>query len=519
MAFWKPIGKDIRSLDNFGLSTTQNSQNRSLKEEFYELEVGIVLDIILDDTHPIFSSKTTIDSDRWPENVEGQSSNRNEKDLSWIGRALIRPIVSGKLINKDDLPWVFPLESNISEYPLLNELVVLVKHGNKLFYSRKINFKNWPHNSLDFGAEISNSGTENVELFSNPPIPYAGPISKTKFRGGINYQGVAGRYFVANNKIRTVRRFEGDLLFESRFGQSIHFTAYDKNRENDVGAYPNYINGGNPMIIIRNRQRQLLKPGQTLELNHSPNAAKIRATDQEKNVGGYLDEDINHDGSSIYITSGKTISNWVTTCYKKMFGNGEEVKKFNGNTKFKYPILDGDQIIIQTDRLILSSRYGESFHYSKKRYSIVSDDELTVDAHNQIVMTTNTKTVINSPAIYLGEYDNTNEPVLLGQTTVNWMYELCNWLIDHTHWYKHSHVDAGQESPSQTQFSVQVQNLILLRDKLKSLLSKRVFVTGGGFAPGSNGEKIENGSDPTNINLNNGNGLPGGWKGQNYRKS
>lgn len=493
MSYWKSTENNIRSLDNFGLSTTQTLGGGNLGE-FYELELGVVLDVVLDENHPIFLQKSnpnpSIDVNRWPETVENKLPTQGDKDLSWIGRALIRPLTTEKLTDKEKLTWAFPMEGNLSEYPLLHELVVLVKYSGKLFYGRKVNFKNWPNNSIDFGAEISTSGTENVELYKTPDVPYKGPLSKTKFQGGTNYQGVAGRYFVANNKIRTVRRFEGDFLLESRFGQTIHFTAYDGNRKNDGGYYTDYNNGGNPMILIRNRQRQLLKPGQQLKLKNSSNDATIIGTEQEKNVGGYLEENINHDGSSIHITSGQTISKWVTTCYKKMFGTGEEVDGFDGTTSFQYPELSGDQIVIQSDRLLFSSRYAETFHYSKKRYAIVTDSEYTVDAHDQIVLTTHVKTVINSPAIYLGEYDQTGEPAILGQTMVNWLYELCNWLLEHNHWYKHSHVDAGKESPSQTQLPVQIQQLIILRDNLHAVLSRRVFLTGGGFAPGQDGAEI-----------------------------
>jgi hypothetical protein len=244
------------------------------------------------------------------------------------------------------------------------------------------------------------------------------------------------------------------------------------------------------MILIRNRQRKLLKKGEELILSPSPNPAMIKGTEEEKNAGGFIRENINHDGSSIHITTGQTISKWVTTCYKKMFGVGEEVAGFNGTTTFKYPELNGDQIVIQSDRLLFSSRYAETFHYSKKRYAIVTDSEYTVDAHDQIVMTTHMKTVFNSPAIYLGQYDETGEPVLLGQTTVNWLYELCNWILAHTHVHKHSHEDAGKESPKTTQLPVQTQKLIALRDNLQYLLSRRVFVTGGGFAPGQDGASL-----------------------------
>lgn len=522
MAYWKSTGKNNRTLDSFGLSTNQSTGVGS-SGEFYELEMGVVLDIVLDETHTIFSQgnnvHSTIDAERWPADMEGKMALRTDKDLTWIGRALIRPVNSETSTRKENLAWAFPLDGNVSEYPLINELVIVVKYADKWFYTKKINLKNWPHNNLDFSVEPTITGKNNNELYVDPPTPYQGPVSQTKFQGGTNYQGAAGRYFIANHKIRTVKRFEGDLLFESRFGQSIHLSAYDSNRNNDVGDPKNsdYTNGGNPMILIRNRQRPLVKQGQTLRPH--PKLPPIVGTFQEKNVGGYLEEDINHDGTSIHITTGQTISKWATTCYKKMFGTGEEVSAFSGKSSFKYPILNGDQIVINSDRLLFSSRYGETFHYSKKRYAVLTDSEYTLDAHDQVVITTHTKTVINSPAIYLGEYDMTNEPVLLGQTAVNWLYEFCNLFIEHTHWYIHSHEDAGKETPSQTQAIVQLQKAISLRDKLHTLLSRRVFITGGGLAPGKNGATITDGSPPVNINVSNGSGVPGGWKGSNYRTS
>lgn len=530
MSYWKSISNGSRQLDNFSLATVQTS-GKSGGGEFHELEVGVVLDIVLDDTHPIFTkgnqANVKIDSDRWPADVNNQIANNTDIDYTWIGRALVRPIISNPNTDKDKLPWAYPLDNNLSEYPLINETVILVVHGDKLYYTRKLNCNNWPNNNLDFSINDTISGKKNTEFLSSDA--YVGkkeslikaPTTNILHKN-TGYKGYAGKYFVANNRIRTIKRYEGDLLIESRHGQTIHMSAYDSNRNNDVGDKKNidYIGGyGNPMILIRNRQRPILNVGNTLSLN-GPNPATISGTIQEKNVGGYVEENINHDGSSIHITSGQTISKWVTTCYKKMFGDsgGEEVTKYRGNTNFKYPILDGDQIIIQSDRLILSARYGEMFSYSKKRYGIVTDNEYTVDAHGQIVITTHTKTVINSPAIYLGEYDQTSEPALLGQTTINWMYELCNWLLEHTHWYIHSHVDAGKESPSQTQLPVQIKKLILLREDLHKLMSRRVFITGGGFAPGHNGVQIKNESPPTNINVFTGDGIPGKWQGENYKK-
>jgi len=367
----------------------------------------------------------------------------------------------------------------------------------------------------------------NRELLVNstdPKIPYIGPPSKLNSLGSVGYVGALGRYFFYNNRIRCLKRREGDLIFESRFGQSIRFASYDDNRNNDKGynsdfsGYADYkgsgitnpyskteAGGGNPMLLIRNRQRPLNS-----------------TSDDEKNVGGYMLEDINNDGSSIHLTSGVTLSAFQTTCLKKMWGMGEEQSKFNGNTLFVFPKLLGDQIVINSDRIVISAKRNEMFQYSKKRMAFVTDDEFTVDAQNQIVINTNNKTVLNSPAIYLGEYNQTNEPVLLGQTSVNWLYNLCNWLLEHTHWYKHNHPDAqggtvGGPNPVQTQASVQIASLIVLRDTLNLLMSRRVFVVGGGLAPGVNGGTIPNGASPVTITTPSGTGVPGGWGGSNYK--
>lgn len=530
MSYWdyKSVGTK-KSLDNY-----TNPSAPSGMVEFYELEPAVVLDVILDKNHEIFQEKTNkiIGQQQWAADVTGSIPYPSDKDYSWIGRALVRLVNSNKQIEKELLVWAIPMESNISEYPLINEMVVVGKYFGKYFYSKKLNYYNFVNHNVDFSKELITGGGENREL--NSRESYSGPVSKTNSVGGTGYAGTAGRYFWINKNIRAIKRHEGDTIIESRFGQSIKFGSYDDDRNNDtsLGKNKDYYNeiynprfgsksgGGNPMILIRNRQRSLLKTGETLQLTNSPNPATIYGSSEEKNVGGYVSEDINHDGSSIHITSGQTVSNWVTTCYKKMFAEGmEEVSSFspNGCSNFKYPQQDGDQIVINSDRLILSARYAEMFSYSKKRYAVVTDSEYTVDAHDQMVFTTNNKVVLNSPAIYLGEYNQTGEPAALGQTLANWLYDLCNWISMHTHWYKHAHKGAGRESPSRTQIPVEIQKLFNLRDQIHTILSRRVFITGGGFAPGQNGQKITNNENIVKINVSNGDGVPGGWTGANHK--
>jgi len=543
MSYWnRKSSTSSPSLDSTSLSSRYGTKS-SLSDEFYEIEPAVVLDIILDKNHSYFTSKSfKLNPDQWPVDINGRPASKDDKDYTWVGRALVRLIYNQSNVEKENLIWAMPLESNISEYPLLNEMVGVVFYLGQYYYTRKINTFNTVNADADFNVEINAGGFRSNNLASqavhgnrelilkttDPSIPYSGPNSKLNLIGSIGYSGVLGRYFYYNPRIRSLKRREGDLIFESRFGQSIRFAAYDDDRNNDRGynfdfsGYTDYkgngimnpwtgsanspkteCGGGNPMFLIRNRQRPLSK-----------------TTEEEKNVGGYMLEDINNDGSSIHLTSGVTFSQFQTTCIKKMWGVGsEEQPQFNGITSFIYPKLIGDQMVMNSDRIIISAKKNEMFQYSKKRMSFVTDDEYTVDAQNQIVITTNNKTVLNSPAIYLGEYNQTNEPVLLGQTSVNWLYDLCNWLLIHTHWYKHTHPNVGQSDPPSTQMTVEAASLTVLRDKLNLLMSRRVFVVGGGYAPGQNGGSIPNGVPPVSITIPSGTGIPGGWNGVNRKYS
>ena len=515
------------------ISTKNNNVSLNHLSEF-QFEPGVVLDIILDDGHPLFKygkmGRLSVPSEH-PVNFDRKQPSTDDLDYLSIGCALIRLCYSQQKVEKENLLWIMPLENNFTTYPLLNETVQVVKVLDRYYYTNKINVKNWANTSADFRYEQSYG--KKMENVSYSGGNLKGPESKfdsKEDKYAVSFRGILGNYFWFNSRIRNLRRFEGDSIFESRFGQSIRMGSYDDNRLNDKGFYTDYksgenntYGGGNPMILIRNRQRPLTQ-NQKQSLHPLLNSiSDISSSLNEKNVGGYMVEDINNDGSSIHITSGLTVSKFKTTCYKKYFSIDKLEEQLNfipsGSTNFKTPIFDGDQIVIHSDRLIFASRFGETMHFSKKRYMVTTDSEFTIDAHDQIVLTTNQKTVINSPAIYLGEYDNTNEPVLLGQTTVDWLFDLCLWLEEHTHHYEHSHPNAGGAEPPISQLPVQLQQLRTLRSKLHENLSRRVFLTGRGYAPGSNGLPIKDGVVPLNINVNTGEGVPGNFKGKNRRES
>jgi len=372
------------------------------------LKLAVVVDIILDNYHPFFGKTTdnrnsqpppTIKYQQIPINYDNKIPNISDTDYSYIGRTKIRILSEEKQTAYEKLPWAIPLDNTITQFPLLNEQVLVIKVGETYYYTKPFNRVNFVGTNGEFISEKSSSDD------SNSAIPYLQSPDRKSYTSHpafltLNQNGYFGNYFILNPFIRSIRKFEGDTIIESRFGQSIRFSAYDNDRFNDKGVYPSYAllgnllkeskdgGYGNPKITIRNRQRNI---AQNKEQQLHPKLPPIPViTEKEKNYGGQIDEDINNDGSTIQITSGVTISDWKTTVYKSIFGitsenkPTEEQTKFNpnGSTSFKFPILSGDQIVINTDRLVLSSRFAETFHFSKKRYSIVTDNEYTVDAND-----------------------------------------------------------------------------------------------------------------------------------------
>lgn len=491
-------------------------------EQFFQFEPAVVLDVILDESHP-YIQETQISEITTPPRFDGSSHN-DELDFSLIGHVRARLLYSEKGASALVTKWIAPLHPTFTEIPLINEIVHVVDIRGKLYYTQRIFHDSRLNYSGDFSAELRAS-----DGFGRPLSTDSEEESKSELEGpritvtygekdSLKNYGVGGQYFTFNDKIRRLKRYEGDLIIESRFGQSIRFGAYDENRENDVGLdeYDDYktkgeklsVSGvdfdggkGNPFILIRNRQK----------------------VDPEKSNHFYSTtvEDINLDGSSIQLTSGLTESKLKffsqqegSHFKKRIFSNSatEEQPGFSpsGATSWTTPQLIGDQISIFSDRILIGSRSEETLIFSKNRLGLKSDSEFTVDSHQQIVLTTNEKTVINSPFVYLGEYNQTREPAVLGETLIEWLYDLGEWLKNHTHYYQHTHIgpSAGKPQPDKTQTPVQISALENLIQKLPTTLSKRVFITGGGYAQGQDGASV---NDLDNSRVGKISNVPGGY--------
>ena len=353
----------IRRPDTIARQSGTIASTRSMLDKkpeivkFYEYEAAIVLDVVLDETHPVLDGKTIIATNYHP-NLDGTLPLDTDTNYGWIGCIKFRFINTDKGVPNDQLRWAMPLENTgMTEIPLINEVVAIVEYFGSFFYTRKIN--------MDVG-EVNACPRFSMEPYYGIPGKAVTEFGKdTEFEGvesttNLSYGGSSGKLgkiFKFNPDIRALKRYEGDTIVESRFGSSIRFGAYGPDVEinkSDSG-YKNYKEGtGNPWLLLKNRQADI---DETNKVTNHPKT--------------YVTESINNDGSSIHLTSGKTISDFKTECKKSMFGAvAEEQSNFSPNylstTDFKYPELSGDQIVINSDRIIFSARKNEIFSLYEK---------------------------------------------------------------------------------------------------------------------------------------------------------
>lgn len=214
--------------------------------------------------------------------------------------------------------------------------------------------------------------TELVNLWNHPHVS-AYPDT-LQFGEG---QADLGKEFNELDNICTLQAFPGDVIIEGRHGQSIRFGG----TLHDLNPWSTKQSNGKPYTILRNGQ-----------------------SDKGVNSGfeTYI-EDINEDFSSIYLMSDHTVdiqpSNVKVDSWKK---RPTSIKAFKGA-----------QIILNSDRIVVNAKK-EHILLSAKSGIGLAADSLSFDGSKYIALDAN--------KIYLGRGAfNEQEPVLLGNTSVDWL--------------------------------------------------------------------------------------------------
>jgi hypothetical protein len=249
------------------------------------LLIGRVKDIIMDDKHPEFA-----------------------KYGGWASLGFIKFSPVYQTSDPDSttsLPFAKPISSNYSQFPLLEEIVLVISgpstkltsdpNAKDYFYISVFNFWNSTHHN---GFPDLNNASKLPDAVKKDYLTIAeGSIRKIRD----NSSDLAlGSTFKEKSNIRNIVAYEGDVIMQGRFGQSIRFGSTVKKSPipNFWSAGGNETNEGDPITIIRNGQNKAL-------------------------VGeGWVPilEDINSDGASIYLCSGQEINIQLASTNLNSFG-------------------------------------------------------------------------------------------------------------------------------------------------------------------------------------------------------
>ena len=310
-----------------------------------------VKDIVLDSTHPEF---------------------RNYGEWASIGMVFIEDVTQ-PLSNTLPQTVAYPLFPNLKFYPLKNEIIFTVllpstnlesnRTDTTLYYFPPINIWNSQHHNAIPG--FSNLPPSQQKDYQQTQ---AGSVRKVT-DGSTEIE--LGDVFQEQFNINPLTPFEGDYILEGRFGNSIRMGSSE---------------GKDPITKIRN--------GQGPEVNE-----------------GWVtvEEDINQDKSSIYLTSTQQIPLQPNTYNYNSYTSQPEA----------IPDYSNSQVLINSGRLVFNANQNHILLNSAKSINLNSQGTINVDSKD--------KMVINSPEIYLGG-KNATEPILLGDKTVNTLSSLIDAL-------------------------------------------------------------------------------------------
>ena len=270
--------------------------------------------------------------------------------------------------------YAFPFDKNNFTFPIKGETVVVFKIGGQTFWMPYTNtpYSNYRRDYVTFKATQAEDVTQ---VGGNTA---AKDLKATANAGGTNTNASATKSsdkkeYKQNEKIKFIKPKEGDTILSGRVGNTIRLSEFFLS--SDGKSYPG--------IFIRNKQNA--------ELDSKP-------------IGELIDEDINKDGSSVYIVSGKTKVPFKETIKK-------EKKAFKG-----YPSdFSGDQLFINSDRIILSSKAKEFIIFGKGNTGVITDGNYSVDAGKEVYINSDNKITIHSNGANQIFLNSSNGKIFLGK--------------------------------------------------------------------------------------------------------
>lgn len=210
---------------------------------------------------------------------------KSEKDIGAIQYELLYSGKTGVSGNKKNTKPAYPMFPHVKQYPNIGEIVLIFPgpsadlndsaQSQDLWYMSPYNIFNHPHhnvfpNMAEYEAFIKNQLPNNANG-ANDFSTYSVPQGNT---------------FIERGNIKLLRPFEGDTIIQGRWGQSVRFGSTVPQLKS-INTWSKNGSSGDPITIIVNSQKKYTK-----QEEESPTTV----------------EDINRDGSAIYLTSNQSIS-------------------------------------------------------------------------------------------------------------------------------------------------------------------------------------------------------------------
>lgn len=407
---------------------------------------AVVVDVIVNDGHPQYAP-------------DGYN----------IGAIKFRSLKTHMFREDGDLNWALPLETNITEYPLLNEIVHIVPSLNRFYYTRKINITGRvTHSSIPgLNEELAplKSSRDNVTDFQKS---VGTPIKMTGASDSL------GKLF-KDSTVYRLRHDEGDITWQGRSGQSIRFGASWRSNSN----FQSSISDQSPNILMR------VGPGDV--------------TPSVTGVFGVVTEDINADASSLYMVTDQIVPLTLAT-----EGNSSHLASISD-----FPSrLDGNQIIINTDRLVLNAKNDRIMGFASQGIHWTSGLDVTIDAEQDYRSTINGNEQINiggdsdtvaggnvtmeiggyfqssaknrhsiiSPKVYIGMEQDESQPIPLGALLAEFLGAFIDAHIQNASVHVITSMGPGQLSPK-VLAALQKLKADVAKGKLASFNSHVAFTT------------------------------------------
>ena len=247
-----------------------------------------------------------------------ESPINDEPDYKLIGAIRFRKIYSQQNLSDDQLMIAYPLNLNIVDFPVRGETVFIQKIYDKFYYTDRVNIYNNPNNSSAIGSSQKFNVGKIKKSKKTLDTAESGVVEDTSSTSDV----FLGEYFRPNFNIRSLIPNEGDTLIQGRFGNTIRLGSVDNA----------------PTIKLR--------AGQISDFEKFDEGDALIEELSEKAINTSLEENINLDASSMWMTTDETVSLTPATL--------EDPNIYP--TEVAPAEFSGKQIILNSGRLIFNSK-------------------------------------------------------------------------------------------------------------------------------------------------------------------